>query len=128
MVPVVKVSPVSAKEKKADGGASVSFACKLSVLTSQHEGMFFRILFRGQMPDGSEVVVESRPIRVISKSDSATKKKRPANEEEEEEVAGASAPEAKAAKLSEAEKVLSEVSQLQLEVVFCWFVCLFNVC
>jgi hypothetical protein len=112
MVPVVKASPVSAVQKPGAAGL-VCFACKLTVLTSQHEGLFFRILFRGENPNSGAVVeAESRPIRVISKPESSNKKKRAAAGEEEED---APVPEAKATKLTEAEKVLAEVSQLQLE-------------
>lgn len=115
LVPVVKAPPVSATQKVGSSAGSVTFACKLTVLTSQHEGLFFRILFRGETLDGTLLEVESRPIRVISKPDSSAKKKKSAANEEEEEVAPAQPPEAKVAKLTEAEKVLADVSQLQLE-------------
>ncbi len=114
LVPVVKASPVSAVQKPSASAWSVSFACKLTVLTSQHEGLFFRIVFHGTCPDGTVLSVESHPIRVISKPDSSAKKKRSAAANEEEEEIPA-VPEPKVAKLTDAEKVLAEVSQLQLE-------------
>ena len=120
LVPVVKQPPVIAVQKPGPAAGQVSFACKLTVLTSQHEGLFFRVLFHGVSARAGALEAESRPIRVISKPESSSKKKRARGEEEDGAEAGegrrAPSP-VKAAKLNEAERVLEEVSQLQLEAL-----------
>jgi hypothetical protein len=120
LVPVVKAAPVTAVQKAGPATGQVSFACKLTVLTSQHEGLFFRVLFHGVSARAGALEAESHPIRVISKPESAAKKKRGRGEEEEEAEGGeakrATSP-SKVAKLNEAERVLEEVSQLQLETL-----------
>ncbi len=116
LVPVVKAAPVTAVQKSGPAAGQVSFSCKLSVLTSQHEGLFFRILFHGVSDRDGPLEVESHPIRVISKPESSTKKKRGAGEEEAATAERATSP-SKAAKLTEAERVLEEVSQLQMETL-----------
>lgn len=108
-VPLVKAAPVKATPKDTTEGG-VILSCKLSVLTSQHEGSFFRILFRASLRGRPDQYWEgeSRPIRVISKPESSTKKRVRA------EPVATVAPELPQ---TSAEELLAEVGELQLEAL-----------
>jgi len=71
-VSYIKTKPVSYKPKFSENGDQVTFNCRLKVLTSQHEDMFFRVKIRALQPVTQQefnppLEVISLPIKVVSK-------------------------------------------------------------
>eukprot|EP01090_Pellita_catalonica_P002322 TRINITY_DN11916_c0_g1_i1.p1 TRINITY_DN11916_c0_g1~~TRINITY_DN11916_c0_g1_i1.p1 ORF type:complete len:414 (-),score=69.93 TRINITY_DN11916_c0_g1_i1:55-1296(-) len=71
-VAFIKTKPITFKPKIIENGEKITLNCRLKVLTSQHEDMFFRVRIKALKPVTLEELephleVVSAPIKVVSK-------------------------------------------------------------
>eukprot|EP00005_Dracoamoeba_jomungandri_P002025 CAMPEP_0174250296 /NCGR_PEP_ID=MMETSP0439-20130205/512_1 /TAXON_ID=0 /ORGANISM="Stereomyxa ramosa, Strain Chinc5" /LENGTH=355 /DNA_ID=CAMNT_0015330323 /DNA_START=40 /DNA_END=1107 /DNA_ORIENTATION=- len=96
-VAFIRAKPLTYKPVIQEGGKQLTLQCRLKVLTSQHEDMFFRVRVRGlkpltQQPFNPPLELVSKPYKVISKPEQLQnrrkrKKKRTQNDILSESVA-----------------------------------------